>query len=295
MKPVLSLITALLLLSPPLPSPADPLSDATFSYDGAAPLHVQTIATRREGPVTIREVRFPSPKGGTIHAEILTPARRSAHRAGVLFVHWLGDPKTTNLSEFYRDAVTVAQRGSVAMLIDAMWAQKDWYEKGRTPETDYANSIKQVIDLRRSLDVLLHQPGVDSDRIAYVGHDFGAMYGAVLSGVDPRPRWYVLMAGNPSFYKWYTYEAKPKDDAAFRAQMDQLSPGQYLARSKGEAFLFQFANKDQYITTQEAVDFASAAPLPHGMFVYKADHSLNVLNAFADRMAWLEERLNPAP
>lgn len=295
MKPIISLITAVLLLLPALPSPADPLAAATFSYDGAAPLQVQTIATHREGLLTIREVRFPSPKGGMIHAEIIAPTRRAPHRAGVLFVHWLGDPKTTNLTEFSRDAVTVAQRGSVAMLIDAMWAQKDWYEKGRTPETDYANSIKQVIDLRRSLDVLLHQPGVDSDRIAYVGHDFGAMYGAVLSGVDSRPRWYVLLAGNPSFYKWYTYEAKPKDDAAFRTQMEQLDPGQYLARSRGEAFLFQFANKDQYITADEATAFVRPAPLPHGVFLYKADHSLNVLNAFADRMAWLEERLNPAP
>ena len=41
-------------------------------------------------------------------------------------------------------------------------------------------------DLRRALDVLLAQPGVDPKRIAYVGHDFGAMYGAVLAGVDRR-------------------------------------------------------------------------------------------------------------
>ena len=121
------------------------------------------------------------------------------------------------------------------------------------------------------------------------------MYGAVLSGVDTRARWYVLMAGNPSFAKWYTYEAKPKDPTAYAAQMAQLDPAQYLAQSKAEEMLFQFANKDPYISADEAQAFAAQAPLPHGTFIYKSGHSLDVPDAFADRMAWLEERLNPAP
>lgn len=271
-----------------------PLGADAFSYDAAAPLGVKIVSERHEGSITIQEISFPSPKGGLINGQLMIP-RAKLHRGGVLFVHWLGDPKTTNLTEFHRDALTVAQRGNVALLIDAMWSQKDWYEKGRTPETDYANSIKQVIDLRRSLDVLTSQPGVEPHRIAYVGHDFGAMYGAVLSGVDTRPRWYVLMAGNPSFEKWYTYEAKPKDPAAYTVQMAQLDPLQYLADSKAEEVLLQFANKDQYISAEEAQKFSAAAPLPHGTFIYKAGHSLDVPEAFSDRITWLDARLNPAP
>ena len=45
-------------------------------------------------------------------------------------------------------------------------------------------------------------PQIDEARLAYVAHDFGAMYGAVLAGVDPRPQWYVLMAGTPVFSDW---------------------------------------------------------------------------------------------
>jgi len=271
-----------------------PLAVETFSYNAAAPLDVKIVSEHHEGAITIQNLTFSSPKGGMIKAQLMLP-RAKLHRGGVLFVHWLGDPKTTNLTEFHRDALTVAQRGNVALLIDAMWAQKDWYEKLRTPETDYANSIKQVIDLRRSLDVLLAEPGVEAHRVAYVGHDFGAMYGAVLSGVDMRPRWYVLMAGNPSFEKWYTYEAKPKDPAAYAAQMVRLDPLQYLAASNAKEFLLQFGDKDRYISAEEAQRFSAAAPLPHGTFIYKADHRLDVPEAFSDRMAWLEARLNPAP
>ncbi len=272
---------------------SSPLGADAFDYNASTPLGVRILQTHRDGTLAVEEIAFASPKGGLIHAQLILPQRKQ-HRGGVLFVHWLGDPQTTNLTEFHRDAVVVAQRGNVALLIDAMWAAPNWYEKGRTPETDYANSIKQVIDLRRALDVLLAQPGLDPGRIVYVGHDFGAMYGAVLSGVDPRPRWYVLMAGNPSFQKWYTYTAKPKDAAAFAAQMARLDPLQFLAQSKAQEFLFQFADKDEYISADEAVKFAAAAPLPHGTFVYNSKHSLHVPEAFSDRIAWLEERLNPA-
>ena len=67
-----------------------------------------------------------------------------------------------------------------SLLIDAMWSAPDWCDKGRSTGADYANSIAQVIDLRRSLDVLLAQPDIDRNRIAYVGHDFGAMYAHII-------------------------------------------------------------------------------------------------------------------
>ncbi len=266
---------------------------AAFAYAASAPVGLTVLRRAHRDGLTIDEIAFASPNGGTIHGELISPTGKRSH-GGVLFVHWLGDPKTTNRSEFVRDALTLARRGSVTLSIDAMWAQKDWYDKGRTPETDYENSVKQVIDLRRSLDVLLSQPGIDPTRIAYVGHDFGAMYGAVLSGVDQRVRWYVLMAGNPSFAKWYTYGAKPKDAAAFAAQMARIDPAGFLAQSQAKEFFFQFADDDFYISSAEAQAFANAAPLPHGTFIYRAKHSLDVPEAFRDRIEWLDRRLNPA-
>ena len=289
-----ALLSAFLFQLSGMTAQATPLPAGTFAYDAAAPLGIKILHQTHAGTLTIDEITFASPKGDRIHGQLILP-RNKQHRGGVLFVHWLGDQKTTNLTEFHRDALTVAQRGSVALLIDAMWSAKEWYAKVRMPETDFAASINQVIDLRRSLDVLLSQPGVDSHRIAYVGHDFGAMYGALLAGVDQRVRWYVLMAGNSSMAEWYLYGAQPKDKTLFLSQMEQLSPPEYLAKSKAEEFLFQYANKDGYIPMANAMAFVNAAPLPHGMFVYDAKHSLDVPEAFSDRITWLEARLNPAP
>ena len=202
---------------------ATPLAASAFSYDASAPLDVQ-IAHRALAAGIVREdVTFAAPGGGRIRGEIVAPQQKSTG-AGVLFVHWLGDPRTTNHTEFEPDALALAKRGVTSLLVDAMWAQPHWFMQVRSTQTDYAQSIAQVVNLRRSLDVLLAQPRVDSKRIAYVGHDFGAMYGAVLSGIDARPRWYVLMAGTTSFSEWYLLGKKPPDVQAYTAKMQPLDP-----------------------------------------------------------------------
>lgn len=269
---------------------AAPLTAATFAYPQGAIGLQEGRPQKSVSGITVRDVSFASPSGGRIRARLYSPAGNRPHGA-VLFVHWLGDPSTTNLSEFMKDATEVARRGCTSLAIDAMWAQRDWFERVRKPETDYDASIRQVVDLRRSLDVLLSQPGVDPDRLAYVGHDFGAMYGAVLSGIDPRPKYYVLMAGTTSFSRWYLLGAKPKDVAAYVARMKPLDPLPYLKASRARGFLFQFAAKDAYVTRAQATAFFDAAPVPSGLFFYPADHALRDPLAQSDRALWLSTRI----
>jgi len=128
------------------------------------------------------------------------------------FVHWLGDPKTTNLTEFSQDALALAHQGCVSLLIDAMWSQPNWYERIRLPSTDYEKSIDQTL---------------------------------------------------------------------------------YLAESRADEFLFQFSRRDDYISSDHALQFANAAPLPRGLFIYNSDHSLSIPAAFTDRIGWLQKRLAP--
>lgn len=274
---------------------ANPLAASAFSYDTAAPLDVRIEHRRTTNGITREEVTFAAPGGSRIRAEIVSPQKVRAGHAGVLFVHWLGDPSTTNLTEFEPDALALARHGVTSVLVDAMWAQPHWFMHVRSTDTDYHDSIAQVVNLRRALDVLQTQPGVDARRLAYVGHDFGAMYGAVLSGVDPRPRWFVLMAGTATFSEWYLLGKKPADVNAYVGQMAPLDPGPYLARSKADAYLFQFSQKDAYIAPEKQLQFFEPAPLPKALYLYDADHSLRIPQAFSDRQAWLLSRLAASP
>lgn len=271
------------------PAISAPLDANAFAYDVRAPLDVRYgVATQTAG-VFVREISFLS--GRRRITGVVVAGRGSKPHPGVLFVHWLGDEHTTNHTEFEPDAIALARKGVTSLLIDAMWSQADWFEKGRTPANDYANSIAQVVDLRRSLDLLLRLPNVDPGRIAYVGHDFGSMYGALLAGVDARPQWFVLMAGTTSFSDWYLLGSKPADVPAYVAEMSALDPAPYLARARARGFYFQFSARDRYITEQNARAFFEAAPLPRTMAVYNVDHSLATPAAFADRVAWLSEKL----
>lgn len=269
------------------------LPASAFSYDAGAPLAVKVARTWNEGSLTFKDLTFAS-AGRRVHAEVVVPKVSSPH-PGVLFVHWLGDPKTTNLTEFVPDARSLAASGITSVLIDAMWAQPSWFDKRRSTDTDYVASIAQIVDLRRALDLLEAQPNVDPSAIGYVGHDFGAMYGAILSAIDPRPRCYVLMAGVPTLSEWYLLGAPPKDKVRYVGQMSVLDPIKYLTRSSARSFLFQFALKDEYVPLSEAERFASSAPGERAAFFYASDHKLGQPEIAADRLAWLTARLRSLP
>ncbi len=263
---------------------------SAVASDASAPLDAKYGAGERHEGAGREDVSVRSTTGHTVTGVLVHGLGNGPHPA-VLFVHWLGDPKTTNHTEFESDAVALAKRGVTSLLIDAMWAKPDWFDTSRHPDTDHADSIAQVIDLRRSLDLLLAQPGIDAGRVAYVGHDFGSMYGALLAGVDTRPQWFVLMAGTTTFSEWYLLGAKPADVAAYISEMAPLDPLAYLARSSARGFLFQFSAHDRYVTPERELAFFEAAPLPRTMAVYDVDHSLATPAAGADRLAWLTEKL----
>jgi cephalosporin-C deacetylase-like acetyl esterase len=266
--------------------PMDPTR--MFAYDNKIPMSVSETGSEKRGDVTIHDITFVGIQN-RIKAYLVTPAGKGPF-AGILFVHWLGDPNTTNRTEFLSEAISFASEGTVCLLIDAMWAKPGWYGQ-RIPEEDYLNSIRQVVELRRAMDLLLDRPGVDPKRIAYVGHDFGAMYGAVMGSVDGRAKTYVFMAGIPHLVDWYLFARQPKSPDTYRKQIAVLDPANYIKNIKSASFLFQFANVDKYVPAAAAAEFYSGANPRKVMATYDADHSMKSREVQEDRVQWLEREL----
>jgi len=155
------------------------------------------------------------------------------------------------------------------------------------PEEDFGQAIQQVIELRRAMDLLLAQPGVDSQRIAYVGHDFGAMYGVLMGAVDQRAKTYVLMSGTPHFIDWFLYARQPKDLATYRAQIAPLDPVKFVAQLAPAPVFFQFAAHDQFVPAAAAAEFYGAALPRKQEATYDAGHDLHTPEVAADRVTWL--------
>ncbi|MDB5432574.1 MAG: dipeptidyl aminopeptidase/acylaminoacyl-peptidase-like protein [Caulobacter sp.] len=268
-----------------------------FAYDAAAPLDVRFGTLRHPAKgVTARDISFIGAGGHRVTGELIEPdqvkGRLRSRTAGVLFVHWLGEAKTTNHTEFDGDAAKLAVHGVTSLLVDAMWADPKWFDTmGKDAASDYRRTVGQVVELRRALDLLTARPGVDPTRIAYVGHDFGAMMGQLLAGVDSRPKVFVFMAGTATLPEWYLLGKKSPDKAGYEAALAPLDLLPGLARSKAKGFFFQFSARDEYIPNERGLMVFNAAPTPKEAHVYDAGHDLDVPAAHAERVAWLLKML----
>ena len=148
-----------------------------------------------------------------------------------------------------------------------------------------------MLDLRRSLDVLLAQPAVDPARVAYVGHDYGAMYGSIVAGVDRRVKAVVLMTPTAHLSTWNLIVKSRPDPEAYAARMAIYDPAVYLPHATIAGLYLQFARSDKYVSEQDAQTIIEAAPEPKQVSWYDADHDLATDQVRADRLSWLVAQL----
>ena len=261
---------------------------ALFRYDHKTPVNLKEISSEKQGAVVVRDVSFSAGPGREVKAYLVVPSGQGPF-AGILWVHWLGEEKS-NRTQFLDEAVNLAPKGVVSLLVDAMWSAPDWFMK-RIPESDYQNSIRQVIDLRRALDLLLAQPNLDKSRIGYVGHDYGAMYGMLMAGVDDRAQTRVYIAATQSLNDWAFLGPQPKSKTAYIKQNANLELTDGLRRSKGASTLFQFGKADFYVSGADAGILFIAASEPKERKLYEASHKMDLKQIMSDRDDWLVKQL----
>jgi dienelactone hydrolase len=260
-----------------------------FRYNDNLPVTVKEVSSERRGDVTVRDITFsPGSRGREVKAYLVIPSG-SGSFAGILWVHWLGEEKS-NRTQFLNEAVDLAPRGAVSLLVDAMWSTPEWFGK-RVPEKDYENSIRQVIELRRAVDLLLSQSNVDKTRIGFVGHDYGAMYGMLMAGVDQRINAYVFIAATQSFNDWAFLGPQPKSKAAYLEQNSKLELTDYLRQVKNAKKFFQFGKGDFYVSQADAAVLFAAATEPKRRKLYEASHKMESNEIVRDRNEWLVDEL----
>jgi dienelactone hydrolase len=258
-----------------------------FRYNNL-PVKFKEVSSETRGDVEVRDVTFSPAPGREVKAYLVVP-KGNGPFAGILWVHWLGEKKS-NRTQFLDEAVDLASRGTVSLLVDAMWAEPKWFEN-RIPEKDYDNSIRQVIELRRALDLLLSQPNVDRIRIGFVGHDYGAMYGMLMAGVEKRVKTYVFIAATQSLNDWAFLGPQPKSKAAYLKQNASLELTDYLRQAKDASKFFQFGRSDFYVSRADTAVIFAAANEPKQRKMYDAPHEMELKEIASDRDEWLIKEL----
>ena len=262
------------------------------NYNKDLPFVFRFISKPIENGIDSKLLVTSSPFGYRRMAELIQPEGQAPH-AAILYVHWY-EPESpdSNRGQFIAEATELAKRGAACLMIETMWSDPDFFLK-RTQDDDLQNSVQQVVDIRRAMDFLLSQPNIDSNRFAYVGHDFGGMYGVLAGSLDKRPTYYVIMAATPRFPDWYLYTPKLEENAreAFIRQMVEIDPITHVGNLSPAPVLFQFATDDFHVPLERAEEFFAAAGNPKELRWYDSGHSLNE-KATQDRIQWLTDNLS---
>ena len=252
---------------------------------------VRVRASRVQDEIESQLLVIQTPFGYRRVAELFSPQTEEVH-AAILYVHWYepGSPDS-NRSQFQEEAREMARCGAVSLLVETMWSDPDFFLK-RTQADDMQNSMEEIANLRRAIDLLLSQPNVDRTRFAFVGHDFGGMYGVLAGSLDQRPTHYVVMAATPRFPDWYLYAPKLEgaEREAFLRQFSAIDPITHVANLSPAPVLFQFGTDDPHVPRERAEEFFSAASQPRDVRWYESGHGLNE-TASRDRREWLKENL----
>jgi len=271
-----------------------------LAYDAKQPLDLQTATTLDRSACTITDLSYTSPRGGRVGAYLVVPKAQGKF-AGILFGHWGNGTR----AEFLPEAELYAQAGAVSLLPDYPWERPEPSHRGinnlQNPEKDLEVYAQTVVDLRRGLDLLLARPDVDARRLAYVGHSYGAQWGAILAAVDQRMQTAVLMGGTPTGADLLNGDSpqiaeyrKAVPPAVWNKYIEVNSPLDainFIGHAAPISVFFQFAAFEQYFSRAAMERYARAASQPHTVQWYQTAHDLNDVQALVDRADWLEQRI----
>jgi dienelactone hydrolase len=245
----------------------EPLPDRLarlFEYDRDAPLDVRSHVAARTAHVTVRALTYAAP-GGRVPALLIAP-RSGGRHAGVIFMHGFGGSRT----DFLEEGVGVSLLGAVVVSITSPFAQS-------STGGERALVIRNVVDLRRAIDLLVAREDVDPARIGIVGYSLGAQAAALTAAVEDRLRAVILQAP----------QARPSRETGGDPDLDTV---RYVGHIAPAHVFVQGATLDEGVPPREVEAVIDAASGPAQFKWYEMSHTFGP-PAFRDQVAWLRDEL----
>lgn len=275
-------------------------SELDLATEGCKPLELKRQAiTHPQVPDTMKveNLDYSACDGKSLKAYLISPGKvQAGKQPAILYVHWF-DPrvKNSNREEFVAEAVAYVQKGGVALLVSTFWSVPGGYYDKRRWQDDYDNTVSQLRDLRRALQLLRAEPGVDVKKIAYVGHDYGAVFGAMLAPYEPAIAGWALSAGAADISSWYLYGSASGVPAGddLKKYLAQFAPIQpyVLLKKTVMPVLLQYAKVDEFISDEQQQKMRSSMPKGSVFNVYDSNHAMGLPAIRVEREQWLGELL----
>jgi dienelactone hydrolase len=233
---------------------------------------------------------------GDVSAWLVRPAGAApgSGHAGIVLWHWLSteEPIGTR-DEFLDEARELARRGAVCLLPAGRFP---WSIRPSGSAADIAQIAAEVGRFAEGLGLLRDRPDVDPERLAVVGHDFGAMLAVLAGAADPAVRAAVLVAPTPRWADWFLpFWDIAEQRMAYLAALEPHDPISHMPGLATRPLLIQMAERDFYVPVMAAYELRAAAGDAAEDLVrlktYDAEHDMGVEAARNDRLAFLQETL----
>jgi dienelactone hydrolase len=254
-----------------------------FAYDRSRPLAPRVA--RRDG--IVREVTYAVPGSRRARAVLVVP-RGPGPFPAVLYLHGAGGTR----HDFLPDAHALARRGFAALLVESAWVGAASSGVPGLPAVRRFRDLEAatVVRLRRGVDLLRSLPVVDGRRLGFVGWSAGARAGAILAGVEPRVRAFVLIAGGAAPVSAYLTGAPTALRPELQGLLDAVDPLRWVRAARPGTIFFQDGRRDEVVPRDALERLAAAAPAPQRIRWYDATHRPTPAMV-RDRDAWLAARL----
>jgi dienelactone hydrolase len=273
--------------APGTPAAVSPAGDSAAAValarqfpDPSGPLDLQVTGTADWDGARVRDVTYRS-EGATVTATLSIPDGDGPFPA-VLYA-----PGVTGSRDMFAADVAAMQREGIAALAVDPPDRRDPFVQpiSADPELAAEAHVRYVTDLRRGLDVLRSLPGVDPDRLGYVGYSWGGFVGGYLAGLGEPVSAYVLTYAGADWVGTDPTAADgfPADPAA---AVGAAAPGAYLFIAGVDDFLFSRESVTRYFEAAKGDTRLAWLPGGHGDYWAAPDGA-----AAVDHRAWLERRL----
>jgi dienelactone hydrolase len=263
-----------------------------FSYDPAQPLaFVDRGRVNRNYPIAVDDVSYTSGRD-RINAYLVRPQKGHGRLPAVVYLHGAQGDRT----ELLVQSTWLAARGAIALVITApSTASREPAGLKGVPFLQWEQQIqaRDVLAIRRAVDLLAARKDVDPSRIGFVGWSSGSHTGGILAGLEPRLRALVLMSGGVAPVEVYAALARPDQRPSIRHYLGSVDPLRFLPKARPGSLFLQDGRQDTIVPRKALVTFAHAAPRGTRLKWYVAGHALNTA-AYRDQLAWLVAKLRIA-
>ena len=270
------------------------VDQSTFAYNQDLALDVREHEVAIRNGIRVALLNFRVTPAVRVDALLVTPPSAKTQTGAVIWVHSGG------FFEQLSDAMLLAQAGAISLLINPIIP--NW---SAAPETWREAMVQAVVSVRRGIDFLLRRNDIDSQRLGFVGHSYGALIGVDAAAADRRFRAAVFEVGLPGM-SVHIRTAQIAFAADIRKRLghqlnsalsliEPLDAIHYVGALAPTALLFQSAHLDPGVPDAQAQAFFNAASEPKALKWYDTGHEVLDIAAMSDRARFLGSHLRLKP